>query len=91
MLLQMGMAQRWLNEAASAHDEARITYKDAPTFENNRLVNEAGEHLIEAHNNLSKQHDKADDLNNRGIMWFDKEVEGVWSHWLSDEEKKVER
>ena len=43
---------------------------------------------MEASINLSKQHDKADDLNNRGLMWFDKEVEGVWSHWLSDDEKK---
>ena len=32
---------------------------------------------MEASTNLSKQHDKADDLNNRGLMWFDKEIEGV--------------
>ena len=87
MLLQMGKAQTWTDEAASAHNEARSTYVDAPTLEIVRLMKEAGEHLIEALNNLSKQHDKADDLNNRGVMWFDKEVEGVWSHWLSDDEQ----
>ena len=88
LLLKMGKAQRSLDVAASALDKARRTYSVAPTTENNRLLKEAGEYCMEASINLTKQHDKADDLNNRGLMWFDKEVEGVWQHWLSDDEKR---
>ena len=86
LALKMGQAQRSAKDAASAVVECTEAYEAAPTAHNMLAMQRASKELVEATEELGKQHRKKQLLDDEDVMWFGKEAQGMWCWTMSSTE-----